>query len=90
MGLGLRVFNSAGVKTFDSQEATGGVCLGFFTVPTGGGSKSFPAFPRAAGYALSAGRSGGYSGCTLDNSQGYLRFTFEEFSQGHVMVLFAK
>ena len=33
MGTGLQVFNPAGVKTFDSDEAYGGVCLGGFTIP---------------------------------------------------------
>lgn len=86
----LRVRNSAGVVVFDSSLAVGGVPLGFFTVAPGGSTWEFPDFSGAGGYAISAGRTGGYVNYTTDNSQGHLRFVFAASSAGQTVVLFAK
>lgn len=75
---------------FDSTLAVGGVALGFYTVAPGGSTWEFPDFSGAGGYAISAGRTGGYVNYTTDNSPGHLRFVFHPFSEGQTVVLFAK
>jgi hypothetical protein len=75
---------------FDSSLAVGGVPLGFYTVEPGGSTWEFPDFSGAGGYAISAGRTGGYVNYTTDNSPGHLRFVFHPFSEGQTVVLFAK
>lgn len=75
---------------FDSTLAVGGVALGFYTVAPGGSTWEFPDFSGAGGYAISAGRMGGYVNYTTDNSLGHLRFVFHALSEGQTVVLFAK
>jgi hypothetical protein len=92
MAYGLQVWNSAGTLTFDSTVAIGGVCLGFYTVPSGGGNTTFPEITGATGIVLQA-NSGGPINTTLvttDNTLGYLRFTFDATLVGQTYTLFAK
>lgn len=86
----LRVRNAAGVIVFDSSMAVGGVPLGFYTVAPGGSTWEFSDFSGAGGYAISAGRTGGGIGYSVDNSLGHLRFVFSALSAGQTVVLFAK
>lgn len=85
-----RVRDAQSRVVFDSSLAVGGVPLGFYVVAPGGSTWGFPDFPGAGGYAISAGRTGGYVIYTTDNSQGYLRFVFSALSAGQTVVLFAK
>ncbi len=85
----LRLWDAnTGQLTFDSELAVGGVCLGFYTPPTGGGSITFPDIVGATGFALSAGGRGTLY--TTDNDLGYLRFNFNELTAGSSYALFAK
>lgn len=78
-----------GVLTFDSTQAAGGVCLGFYTVPPGGGEAKFPSYTTASGVALTA--SGRGAACTIDTTKyGYLRFEFPASVAGYTYALFAK
>lgn len=80
---------TTGALTFDSTQTSGGVCLGFFTVPAGGGEKTFPSMTGVTGFALSA--SGGGVQCTSDTTTyGYLRFVFPLITEGSTFALFAK
>lgn len=90
MAYGIRVRDAQRRVVFDSTLAVGGVPLGFYTVPPGGSIWEFPAYSGAGGYAISAGRTGGYVNYTTDNSPGYLRFVFHPLSEGQTVVLFAK
>lgn len=92
MAYGLQIWNASGTLVFDSTAAVGGVCLGFYTVPSGGGSTSFPTITGATGVALAAW-SGAPVNSTLiviDNTLGYLRFTFDTLLVGQTYALFAK
>lgn len=87
MTTGLRVWSASGKLTFDSTLATGGACLGIFTIPAGGTTLTFPDFVGYTGIAICTGTGGALNGYTTDNGLGYLRFVF--MTAGNV-VLFAK
>ena len=89
---GIRLWDANANLVFDSTLATGGICLGFFTVAAGGSTFTFPSITGAAGFALVAG-AGGIAASdyyTTDSALGYLRFTFYPVVSGTVFVLFAK
>lgn len=90
MTTGLQVFNGSGVCTFDSNNAAGGVCLGFYTVPaTTGVTWTFPAFAGATGgIALLSGGGYGDLTYTVDVALGYPRFIFPVLSAGYEVALF--
>lgn len=89
MTYGLRIRRGSTVS-FDSSLAAGGVCLGIFNVPPGGGNFDFPAFPTATGIAMSAGTGAAASLYTTNNAPGWLRFVFPRAAQGAQVALFAK
>lgn len=89
MTVGCRVRQNNTV-VFDSTLATGGVCLGIFTVPAGGGNFDFQDFATATGIALSAGTGNGAPLATISNPTGRLRFSFPAAAAGAQVVLFAK
>jgi len=78
------------VVVFDSNLATGGVCLGIVDVPAGGGVFDYPDFAGATGIALSAGTGNGAPLVTISNPAGRLRFSFPAAAAGAQVVLFAK
>jgi hypothetical protein len=90
MTYGLQVFDASGNTTFDSNVAVGGVCLGFYTVATGGSTWTFSDFVSETGIVLNVGGTSGYISYTTDNSLGYLRFVFGAGSAGLTFALFAK
>ena len=90
MAYGIRVRDAQNRIVFDSSLAVGGVALGFYTVAPGGSTWEFPDYSGAGGYAIAAGRTGGYVNYTTDNSLGHLRFVFHPLSEGQTVVLFAK
>lgn len=92
MTYGLQVMDSAGNITFDSTVATGGVCLGFYTVASGGSTFSFPDFVTETGLVFNSSANGGNVkfGYTTNNSPGYLQFIFDPICAGATVVLFAK
>ena len=86
----LRVRDSQGRVTFDSDLVVGGVPLGFYTIPSDGASVPFTDFVGFQGIAIFAG--GGRDASMLyqaDNNLGYLRFTFSR-GAGLTVLLFAK
>lgn len=89
MTKGLKI-RHAGVVTFDSSIAAGGVCLGVFTIAAGGAVIGFPAFATAQGIALSAGQGRAASLVTVNHDLGYLRFIFPAAAAGSAVTLFAK
>lgn len=89
---GLRLWDANANLVFDSTLATGGVCLGFFTVATNSSTFTFPSITSATGFALVAG-AGGVAASdyySTDSTLGYLRFTFNSVVNGTVFALFAK
>ncbi len=90
MTMGIQLWGSTGVLEFDSNVATGGVCLGFFTVAGGGSTWTFPSITGATGIALVAGAGNNGVLYTQDNVLGYLRFIFNSLTAGVTFVLFAK
>ena len=90
MAFVMRVRDAQGRITFDSTLATGGVALGFYALAAGTSVFSFPDMTGATGYAISAGRTGGYFSYATDNDQGFLRFTLFSTYAGQTVVLFAK
>lgn len=93
MAFGLKVFDASGNTTFDSTLAVGGVCLGFYTVASGGSTWSFPDFVTETAIAIAAGS--GLTGpiteyMTVDHVPGYLRVSFDAVCAGITVVLFAK
>ena len=87
MTYGLQLFNAAGTLVFDSGQAVGGVCLGFFNVPNTGATFTFPAYVGRTGVAIAA--NSGSLDYTADNAPGYLRFTFPA-QPGNTVALFVK
>lgn len=88
----MKIKNAAGTVVFDSLLADGGVPIDFYTVPTGGGSVSSPAFADAtSGVALVA--SGGigvsYTVDKVSSPVPALRFTFPANAAGATVLLFA-
>lgn len=80
---------NTGALTFDSTQCTGGVFLGFFTVPSGGGEKTYPDITGATGLIFAA--SGlGVAGTSDTSTYGYLRFVFPAYAAGRTFGLFAK
>jgi hypothetical protein len=77
---------------FDSRLATGGVCLGIYTVPSGQHAYSFPGMgPGLAGLVLTiSGNNLSGLAYTYDNALGYPRFTFNGVSTGEPVALFVK
>lgn len=99
MGLGLQLWDSTGRLTFDSAQATGGVCLGFVTVPaapypfTQTTVITYPIFgPGHTGFTINpCGGLGGLTGdFVYDNELGYPRFTFAGASYDRTILLFLK
>lgn len=90
MSFGIQIFNQNGTLSFDSTLATGGVCLGFFTVPAGGTVYNFTDYIGAVGIALNSGQGRQALVYTTDSAPGYLRFLFPAAAAGSVVVLFAK
>lgn len=90
MTMGLQIFDSSGAKTFDSTTAIGGVCLGFYSAPAGGGSVSFPNMIGRTGFLLPPHGVGAVQGWSYDNSLGYLRFNFPAVMAAVTVLLFAK
>ena len=87
MTYGLQLFNNNGSLMFDSTYATGGVCLGFYNIPSGGTTLTFPDLPAGQGMALS--KNGGFGlNYSFDNGLGYPRFTFPSSISGYSAVLF--
>jgi len=88
---GLQVADASGVLKFDSTLATGGVCLGFYTVPVGGGTPSFSQFVTEDGFVMAAGRGvAAVDVVTSDHAPGYLRFVFPAGTAGQTFVLWAR
>lgn len=90
MSYGIKIWDAAGNVSFDSTLATGGVCLGFFTVGTPSLVYTFPDFTSNTGVALVSGSGGIAFLYSTDNALGYLRFTFNSASTGLPVALFAK
>lgn len=82
MGNGLQVFNPQGVKTFDSDEAYGGVCLGGFLIPAQAGAYTIHFTEFTSGTPFVFNLVGG-SQCmenmymSYDYAVGYLRVYFQ-------------
>lgn len=89
MTVGCRVRRD-NVVVFDSNLATGGVCLGIVSVPATGGVFDYLDFADATGIALSAGTGNGAPLATISNPTGRLRFSFPPAAAGAQVVLFAK
>lgn len=87
---GIKLWNTSGALVFDSTTVIGGICLGFFTVASGGSTYTFPSIAGATGVALTAGSGNNGVLYTSDNSLGYLRFVFNALTVGMTFVLFAK
>jgi hypothetical protein len=92
MAYGLQLWSGAGVKWFDSTQAVGGVCVGFYTVPTGGGSVSFPDMAGTTGIILHAMTGGPLNSAVanVDYTLGYPRFNFGAVCSGYTFCLFVK
>lgn len=77
---------------FDSRQATGGVCLGIYTLPSGQSEYSFPGMgPGLAGRVLTiSGNNLSGMAYAYDNDLGYPRFTFNGVSTGEPVALFVK
>lgn len=86
-GLKLRRNN---VVSLDTSVAAGGVSLGIFTVPAGGGNFDFPAFTTEDGVVLAAGTGIGAQLGSFNRAPGYLRFVFPAAAAGSQVGLFAK
>jgi len=89
VSVGLQIRDASGNLTFDSLQAVGGVCLGFYSISAAGGSVSFPSITTMSGFAIPSG-AGGPVTFTTDYSLGYLRFNFPAGYGGYNLVLFAK
>lgn len=87
MAYGLQVFNASGVLTFDSATVIGAVCLGRYTVPLGGTTFTFPAFPGGQGRFIFA-TGGADNSYSIDSALGYPRFTFGAAVAGYDVLLF--
>lgn len=90
MSYGLKLWGSSGALTYNSDDAAGGVCLGLYTVASGGSTWTFPDIAGATGVALFAGYGASIPSYTTDSSLGYLRFIFAAAAAGMVVALFAK
>ena len=98
MSYGLQIFDSAGTMTFDSNAASGGVCLGHYVIPASGSfggyyDLTFPDFGSGrTGFALNpvGGNSGHGEYMTYDNNLGYPRFRFENVTWQRSVFLFLK
>ena len=90
MTYGLQLWDATGALTFDSSLAAGGVCLGLYTISTGGQTISFPDLIGVTGVVLYTGYSTAAPIYTSDSVPGYLRFVFPSLSGGASVVLFAK
>lgn len=89
MTIGLKIRQND-IVTFDSSLAAGGVCLGIFTVASGGSNFDFPEFPSAQGIALVTGSAGIAFVYSVNYVPGYLRFVFPGICAGQTVALFAK
>lgn len=93
---GLQVYNAAGVLTFDSALATGGVCLGFFTIPAQVANTefTFPEYgPGRTGFMINTvqnGESIDHTNFSFDNALGYPRFSFAYTYFARTVLLFIK
>jgi len=89
VSFGLQIRNAAGVLTFDSTLAIGGVCLGFITVPGVGGVYNFTDMVGcSAGRAVPDALYGWDSDYTVSLSP-HLSFSFPNTGQVRPMALFA-
>lgn len=79
MSYGLQIFDSSGNLSFDSNVAAGGVCVGFFDVPSSGRVIDFPEFGtgRTGFFITPIGGAGNYyySAVWSTTVDGYLRLT---------------
>jgi hypothetical protein len=72
---GLQVCDSQGRVTFDSRNASGGVCLGIYNINSQNYVLTYPDLgPGLQGFAMNSG--GEPVWYTYDNNLGYPRFTF--------------
>ena len=95
MSFVVKLWDTSGNVTFDSDLAVGGVCLGFYTVPSGGGEITFPSYTGSVvGIGIATGAlttNGVTTDYTSDTSTyGYLRFSFPAYLAGATYTLFAK
>lgn len=90
MANGLRLWDGSANLVFDSTLATGGVCLGFYTVASGGSDFAFTDFVGNTGVAINANPALPALLYTVDNALGYLRFRFDGLCAGGTYLLFAK
>lgn len=70
MSHGLRIWDAAGNLSFDSDLATGGVCIGEFTVSIGSAPLLFPDYPGLELFGLNT-----WDANWVDYALGYPRFT---------------
>lgn len=89
-GYALLIRDATNNVVFDSRLAAGGVCLGFYTVASGGSDFTFPDFTASTGVALNTNATVPALLYTVDNDLGYLRFRFHALCAGGTYVLFAK
>lgn len=88
---GNQAWDASGVKVWDSSIASGGMSLGFYTIPISG-VISFPTIvgPRT-GFALPGSAAFLWPiECTTDTTLGYLRFVFSTYQAGYVVALFMR
>lgn len=81
---------TTGILTFDSDVATGGVCLGFYTVPNNGGEALFPAYTGSVTGIVIPVTAKGVDFTYDTTTYGYLRFVFPSYLAGYSYVLFVK
>lgn len=88
----LIIRSDTGSVKFDSRLAVGGVCLGLYTVASGGSVFAFNGMgPGLQGVALNlAGKGVPAAAYTYDNSLGHPRFTFAGGASGMTVALFVK
>jgi hypothetical protein len=86
MGQGLQVFNASGGLTFDSENVSGGMCVGIVLIPVGGAVYTFPSFAGRTAFAMAAD---GYKGLqwTVDYP-GYPRLNFQAQSRATRVAMF--
>lgn len=77
MAYGLQLMNASGTVVFDTNTATGGVCVGRYSVATTGSSFTFPAYAgRTNGRFIYANGVPGPA-YSFDTTLGYPRFNFD-------------
>ena len=76
--------------TFDSREATAGVCLGLFVVPYEGATYNFPDFTDQQGFVLDATGGSNTGSYGWNRNNGWLQFVFPYATGGFTVALFAR